>query len=70
MIVKYVVKDEHTLGYIFDEESKFMGVLSSDKDGHNPQNGFVCTFGANIRPAMESDFNKFRVEVPPDFLKA
>lgn len=65
--VAYVVKDEHTLGYIFDAQPGLMGVLSSNKNGHHPNGGPVSTFGANIRPAMVEDFATFRVVVPPDF---
>lgn len=65
--VAYVVKDEHTLGYIFDAQPGLMGVLSSKKGGHHPNGGPVSIFGADIRPATKADFDVFRVVVPPDF---
>lgn len=64
---RYVVKKEHTLGYIFDGVPHFMGVLASNKDGHNPNSGSVCYFQDEIRPATRDDFSRFRVVVPPDF---
>jgi len=66
MNVKYVVKNEHTLGYI-QEGSSLMGVLASNKDGHHPNGGAVSFFESDIRPATEEDFYKFRVVVPPDW---
>lgn len=63
--VAYVVKDEHTLGYIFDVQPALMGVLSSKKNGHHPNGGPVSIFGAEIRPATVEDFAAFRVAVPP-----
>lgn len=65
--VVYVVKDEHTLGYIFDAQPGLMGVLSSNKHGHHPNGGPVSIFGANVRLATVEDFAVFRVAVPPDF---
>lgn len=65
--ISYVVKDENTLGYIIDAQPSCMGVLASNKDGHNWINGPVSIFGAAIRPATEEDFKTFRVVVPPDF---
>lgn len=63
----YVVKDEHTFGYIFDAQPNWMGVLASKKNGHHPNGGPVSIFGATIRPATVEDFAIFRVVVPPDF---
>lgn len=65
--VRYVVKDRHTLGYIFDAQPDLMGVLSSNKDGHHYINGPVSIFGSNIKPATVDDFETFRVMLPPDF---
>ncbi len=59
MSVKYVVKNEHTLGYI-QEGSSLMGVF-----GGCPVSIFEVD---SVRPATEADFHKFRVAVPPDFL--
>jgi hypothetical protein len=68
--IKYVVKDEHTLGYIYSPtESKFamMGVLSSKIGGHHPNGGPVSISYSKIRDATKADFEIFRVVVPPDF---
>jgi hypothetical protein len=65
--VRYVVKDGHTLGYIFDAQPELMGVLSSNKDGHHHNGGPVSIFGSNITPATVEDFETFRVALPPDF---
>lgn len=67
---KYVVKDEHTLGYLYTPpnwSSPLMSVLGSDVHGHSPLNGSVSVFGAKLRPANLSDFERFRVLTPPDF---
>lgn len=67
--IKYVVKDEHTLGYL-QENSALMGVLHGSvlKGGHDWRNGAVSTFGSKIRPATKEDFEAFRVTLPPDFV--
>ena len=64
---KYVVKDDHTLGYIFDAQPDFMGILASNKHGHHQNGGPVSIFGAIIRSATADDFKNFRVVVPPYF---
>ena len=70
MAIRYVVKDEHTLGCIA-ENSNLMAVLAGSglKGGHDHFNGPVAiVFGhTNIRPATKEDFDTFRVVVPPDF---
>lgn len=67
-LVKYVVKDENTLGYLI-EGSPFMGVLHGSvlKGGHDWKNGPVSLFGAVTRPATEDDFKAYRVALPCDF---
>ncbi|MDK9702406.1 MAG: hypothetical protein OEL20_04650 [Sulfuritalea sp.] len=65
--MSYVVKDGHTMGYIFDAQPHLMGVLSSKKGGHHPNGGPVSISFSNIRPATVEDFRTFRVVVPPDF---
>ena len=65
--ISYVVKDEHTLGYIFDAQPSTMGVLASNKNGHNWKNGTVSIFGSHIRLAEVEDFEIFKVALPPDF---
>lgn len=54
--MRYVVKDELTLGYIFKAQPGLMGVLSGNKDGHDWKNGPVSIFGSEIRSATEADF--------------
>lgn len=67
-ITKYVVKDEHTLGYLI-EGSPLMGVLEGSvlKGGHDWKCGPVSLFGAATRPATEEDFKAYRVALPYDF---
>ena len=74
--IRYVVLDEHTLGYIhipLDEAKEsvgaLMGVLHSSilKGGHH-QRGAVSPFGRTLRLATREDFADFRVQVPPDFV--
>lgn len=65
--VRYVVKKENTLGYIFDAVPSLLGVLASNKDGPHPNGGPVSFFPDDIRPATVEDFRQFRVVVPPDF---
>jgi hypothetical protein len=66
---RYVVKDEHTLGY--EINPTLMGVLAGSiiKGGHDWKNGPVpITPGhTKLRPAKEADFHTFRVVVPIDF---
>lgn len=66
----YVVKDEHTLGYLYGNSS-FMGVLAGSviKGGHDWKNGPVAILPGHtkLRRATVADFEAFRVRVPPDF---
>lgn len=69
MAVTYVVKDEHTLGYIYEDYPQWMGVLHGSvlKGGHDWRNGNVfITDTCTIRPATPADFNEYRVTRPPD----
>lgn len=66
----YVVKDEHTLGYILNAQPAVMGVLASNKRGHHPNGGPVAVFCSAIRPATVEDFETFRVMPPPQFRSA
>jgi|GEM_PF-2145799 len=67
--VKYVVKNENTLGYL-QEGSPFMGVLASSvlRGGHDPKNGPISFSEGEIRPATKDDFKEFRVKLPSDFI--
>lgn len=69
MSTKYVVKDEHTLGYLQEATPYSMGVLSSKIGGHNPVNGAVAVVPGvtRLRDAAPADFDAFRVVLPPDF---
>jgi hypothetical protein len=69
MSINYVVKDEHTLGYIDERQPSVMGVLAGlvAQGGHDPKNGFVSVSGVSIRDATATDFSAFRVMLPPDF---
>ena len=64
MAVRYVVLNEHTLGYIADG-SPFMGVLAGKVagGGYDPKNGPVAIAEErdSIRPATQADFVDFRV---------
>lgn len=63
----YVVMRNHSLGYI-SEAPGFVGVLASDVDGFDPKNGSVSFYQCEpIRRATPSDFERFRVSLPPDF---
>ena len=64
MNTRYVVKDENTLGYIFDHQLGIMGVLASKIDGHDPKNGSIPVSEAEIRIATKKDFETFRVCYP------
>ena len=63
----YIVKNEHTLGFIVSEFE--MQILAGDPflDGHCWMNGTAAFLKDDIRPATRADFKKFRVMVPPNF---
>lgn len=71
MSVRYVVMDEHTLGYVDDANPQWMGVLAGSvlKGGRDPKNGSAVIVPGHtvLRPATEADFAAFRVVIPPDF---
>lgn len=68
---RYVVMDEHTLGYLIPETPSFMGVLAGSvlKGGHDPLNGpaVIVPGHTKLRQATELDFKAFRVSLPPCF---
>jgi hypothetical protein len=68
--IRYVVKNENTLGYIDERQPSIMGVLAGlvARGGHDPKNGIVSVVGATIRNAKTSDFDTFRVMAPPNFV--
>lgn len=69
--VQYVVKDEHTLGYIYDAQPSWMGILAGSvlKGGHDSLGGPVHILAGydKLRPATEQDFREFRVVPPSGF---
>lgn len=69
--VRYVVLDEHTLGYIYGAAPRFMGVLAGSvlRGGHDWRNGPVSITPGDprIRSATLADFEMFRVVPPPGF---
>lgn len=69
---KYVVMDEHTLGYLMDEMPNYIGVLAGSvlRGGRNPLYGnAIITPGRTcLRPATEIDFEFFRHVLPLDFV--
>ncbi|UIF89456.1 hypothetical protein [Cupriavidus sp. UYPR2.512] len=71
---KYVVVDEHTLGYRIEETPRFIGVLAGSvlRGGHNPIDGpaVIIPGLTRLRAATEIDFEFFRVVLPPDFVWA
>lgn len=71
MDVKYVVMDEHTLGYLQAEMPGWMGVLHGSvlKGGFDWKNGQVPIVPGitRLRPATKEDFAEYRVCLPSDF---
>ena len=69
--VKYVVMNEHTLGYLSKAYPNDMGVLSGSviKGGRDWKNGpaFIVPGHTHFRPATRADFAEYRVTVPSDF---
>jgi hypothetical protein len=69
---KYVVMDEHTLGYLLEETPNYIGVLAGSvlRGGRNPLDGpAIVTPGlTRLRPATETDFEFFRHVLPIDFV--
>lgn len=62
---RYVVKDNHTLGIIYDRQPHLMSVMAGSviRGGHDWKNGPVAVDPNidNIRPATLSDFDFYRV---------
>lgn len=71
---KYVVIDEHTLGYRLERTPNFIGVLAGSvlRAGHSPLDGMVAIVPkvTRLRAATEIDFQFFRVALPTDFVWA
>lgn len=64
MSVKYFVKNENTLGYIFDEQPSYFGVLASKPQhgGDDWMNSPVMVKASDkLREATQTDFDYYRV---------
>ena len=64
---QYIVKNEHTLGFIVSDME--MQILAGNPllGGHCWRDGTAAFLKNDIRPATRADFDKFRVMVPPNF---
>ena len=71
MAAKYFVKDENTLGIIYEHSPRLLQVLhgSTIKGGHDWKNGPVSISEdrREVRPATREDFEAYRIAIPPDF---
>lgn len=73
-MTRYVVKGEHTLGYIKKGFDGFIGVLASKPQlgGTDSTRGYVSYAKDEIRDATPADFEFFRVDpkgcFPPEQL--
>lgn len=71
--VSYVVLNDNTLGYISELHPGTMGVLAGSitRGGHAWINGPVALASSDeIRPATNSDFGFYHIDIPPDFAEA
>jgi hypothetical protein len=71
MRVRYIVINEHTLGYLQPPESKFAGILRGSiiKGGDTVQtNGVIVLSNHTVRDATRADFEEYHVTCPPDFV--
>lgn len=64
--VRYLVKDENTLGFVYDEQSKALWPLARIHHavtglGRSWQEGLVVFDEDQARPATLDDFERFRV---------
>ncbi len=67
---KYIVINEHTLGYLIPEMPNYVGILKASVlkgSTYNEQSGAVYIKYEIIRNATKKDFDEFRVCLPPDF---
>ena len=64
---QYIVKGEHTLGFIVSEME--MQILAGNPllGGHCWMDGTAAYLKNDIRQATKADFIKFRVMIPPNF---
>lgn len=60
---RYVVNDEHTLGYIYETHPTMMGILHSSilRGGPYGLQGWIHIGQDRIRPATLTDFHAYRV---------
>lgn len=65
---RYVVMDEHTLGYLIPQTPDCIGVLAGSvlRGGHDPMQGTapIATGRTVLRQATRADFDFFRVAPP------
>ncbi len=62
---RYVVLNNHTLGYIYAEQPGLLGVLASKPQlgGHDPMNGPVSIGDSDqMRAATLNDFAFYRIQ--------
>lgn len=72
---KYVVQDEHTLGYLDDRLPNQVQILHASPLKGASNYGPLASYNSigdstKIRPATKEDFDSFRVMVPSDFYAA
>jgi hypothetical protein len=63
-MVRFVIADENTLGYIDDAQPEVLGILhASPLKGATLKDldGWAFLFGRKLRPATREDFDEFRV---------
>lgn len=68
--LRYVVLNEHTLGYVTTNDPLSLQVLHglSVKGGHDWRNDPVCITPDDVlRPATRPDFCEHQVALPPRF---
>lgn len=68
---RYVVKGEHTLGYVLNPDFcapgyASIGILAGSvlRGGHDPKNGWTVCAASEIRDATPADFAAYRVQPP------
>lgn len=70
--MKYVVLNEHTLGYLIPEWKNAVGILRASVlrgSPHSDQDGWTMFVPGSdqVRAATEEDFQAYRVQLPRDY---